>query len=293
MKPHIYSSFAEAIQQAQYWLMHRSRVVHSAKWQGTDIANRPEMATHEVAHCSFAVDLASMRVPSACVGATLGTLQEDIQPNLPWADDHFEERVCGAPINPGVEWANWPYGKSAATFLDELGKFNHNYMERYWPKYAQMPKAGPPTKDLTEWADWMVKQDPHGELVPHHGIRYVYGDLSDVVELLANDPYTRQAYLPVWFPEDTGGGSKRAPCTIGYHFMMREDKLHINYHIRSCDFIRHFRDDLYLTMRLMIWVLDECRKINPLWDEVTLGRFDMQIGSLHVFRNDYLIMRGK
>jgi hypothetical protein len=72
--------------------------------------------------------------------------------------------------------------------------------------------------------------------------------------------------------------------------MMREDKLDINYHIRSCDFIRHFRDDIYLTVRLQLWVLEQCRKLNPQWDDVTLGRFDMQIGSLHVFRNDYLMM---
>jgi thymidylate synthase len=150
-------------------------------------------------------------------------------------------------------------------------------MERYWPKYAGNPFYYPGN---SESQDATVIQ----------GIRYEYGDLRDVVELLANDPYTRQAYLPVWFPEDTGGGSKRAPCTIGYHFMMREDKLDINYHIRSCDFIRHFRDDIYLTVRLQLWVLEQCRKLNPQWDDVTLGRFDMQIGSLHVFRNDYLMM---
>ncbi len=120
MKAYEFATFGEAIQQASYWLQYRSNVVHTDKWQGTDISQRPEMATHEVAHVSFAVNMGDMKIPAGfgpMVGADLGVLAEDIKPNLPWADDHFEERVCGFPINPGKEWQTWPYGKSAATFL--------------------------------------------------------------------------------------------------------------------------------------------------------------------------------
>lgn len=205
---------------------------------------------------------------------------------MPWAEDHFRERVCGEPINPGVEWQNWPYNKSAATFLDDRGMFNHNYMERYWPKYAGARET--PTYTAADWEDGLFKGDSYR----HHGIMYQYGDLGDVVQLLCSDPYTRQAYLPVWFPEDTGGGSKRAPCTIGYHFLMRDGKLDINYHIRSCDFVRHFRDDLYLTVRLLLWMLNACRLCSSDWNDVSPGLFIMQIGSLHIFRNDYHMMYG-
>lgn len=279
MKPHLYNDFSQAIEQAGYYLKFRSRVVHSARWQGADIANKPEMATHEVAHCSFAVPMPT---------EDLQFYRDDIMPNLPWADDHFEERICGAPINPGVQWENWPYNKSAATFLDKRGMFNHNYMERYWPKFAGIFQE--PTKTAEEWCEMGLH---HPMERPNAGIVYSYGDLNDVVDLIANDPYTRQAYLPVWFPEDTGGGSKRAPCTIGYHFLMRDGKLDINYEIRSCDYVRHFRDDLYLTVRLCLWVLDRCRERDDRWAEVRPGNFYMQIGSLHVFRNDFLIMTGK
>lgn len=286
MRPYEFKNFDEVIKQARYQLLYRSNKVHSARWQGVDIANKPEMATHEVTHVSFAVALDEIKVPSTCIDRDLGFLRDDIKPNLPWADDHFLERVCGAPINPGVEWENWPYGKSAATFLED-GKFNHNYMERYWPKHAGVVK-----KPTYRWKDYDTELYlEHEGVLPHRGIKYEYGDLDDVVELLASDPYTRQAYLPVWFPEDTGGGSKRAPCTIGYHFLMRDEKLSINYEIRSCDFVRHFRDDLYLTVRLLLWVLQECRKRDSRWDDVSVGKFYMQIGSLHVFRNDFLIMQ--
>jgi thymidylate synthase len=122
------------------------------------------------------------------------------------------------------------------------------------------------------------------------GIKYEYGDLSDVVALLSSDPYTRQAYLPIWFPEDTGGGSKRAPCTLGYHFIMRENKLDITYYIRSCDMLRHFRDDIYLTHRLALWVITQCMARNPKWKEVEPGTFNMHITSLHIFANDWQSM---
>lgn len=242
------------------------------------IADRPEMATHELTHTAFCVPLPSENPEHYAL---------DIMPNMPWAEDHFQERVCGYPINPGKEWENWPFSKSAETFLDNRGKFNHNYMERYWPKIAGLINS--PTRTAAEYAS-AVRQ--HGDYEINRGILYDYGDLSDVVNLLAADPYTRQAYLPIWFPEDTGGGSKRAPCTIGYHFIMRDERLDINYHIRSCDFVRHFRDDCYLTVRLLLWMLEQTRKLDARWDDVKPGLFIMQIGSLHIFRNDYLMMYG-
>jgi len=297
MRPYQFSTFSDAIQQLSHRLRYRSNLVHSARWQGSDIANRPEMATHELTHTAFCVDLGSWAWgENVQNGLHLTALASDILPNMPWAEDHFQERVCGEPVNPGVEWKNWPYNKSAATFLDDRGMFNHNYMERYWPKeagYIQSPTATAgeykrATIDkLNETTARVVDLPP-----TNRGIMYEYGDLSDVVKLLAGDPYTRQAYLPVWFPEDTGGGSKRAPCTIGYHFLMRDGKLDINYHIRSCDFVRHFRDDLYLTVRLLLWVLERCREINPEWKDVKPGLFVMQIGSLHIFRNDYQMLFG-
>lgn len=285
MRPYEFPTFQLCCEQLSHRLRYKSKLVHSARWQGSDIANRPEMATHELTHTAFCVNLPHEDREAYAT---------DIRPNMPWAEDHFQERVCGAPINPGIEWKNWPYGKSAATFLDDNGQFNHNYMERYWPKQAG--KFAVPTDDRADWE--RVARDVWGDGPdnewpnPHRGIRYDYGDLHDVVELLVSDPYTRQAYLPIWFPEDTGGGSKRAPCTIGYHFLMRDGKLDINYHIRSCDFVRHFRDDLYLTVRLLLWMLRECRIRNADWNDVTPGIFVMQIGSLHIFRNDYHMLYG-
>lgn len=269
-----YFTFGQAIQACRNALANDSKLVHTERWQATDISKKPEMATHEVLNVSFMVPVNH---------EDLKRHQMTIGPNLPWADKHFEERVCGQPINPGIQWEFWPYAQSARKFLEaDGGKFNHNYMERYWPKYAGQPA---PTQTAEEYEAVL-----HPEERPLVGIYHQYGDLSDVVALLRAQPLTRQAYLPIFFPEDTGavhGG--RLPCTLGYHFIRRDDQLHIVYYLRSCDFVRHFRDDIYLSLRLLLWVLERLREgdTGVDWKEVKPGTFTMHITSLHCFRNDH------
>lgn len=228
----------------------------------------------EVLNYSFTLDLPPT--------IRLETYQEAFRPNLPWADRHFVgERVSGEPLNPGATWREWPYAASANTHRREGEvdpQFDHSYAERYWPK-----KAG---------------QSPDGRIgmqsgIPpnfcHHGIRFRYGDLGDLINLLGQDPLTRQAYLPVWFPEDLAAAvdTKRVPCTLGYHFIRRNDRLHCVYPMRSCDFVRHFRDDVYLTVRLLLWILTTMRyKFPETWKDVMPGTFTMHITSLHMFESD-------
>jgi len=218
------------------------------RWQS--IPAKPEHETYELLFYSFHLGLWK---------SDIKLWQQQVRPNLPWAENHFLERVSGEPVNPGVEWRNWPFNQSADTFRDPAGQFSHTYMERYWT--PAMP-----------------------------GIRYPWGNLNDVIKLLMEQPHTRQAFLPVWFPEDTGvrhGG--RVPCTLGYHFIRRNDHLSIVYYIRSCDYIRHFRDDVYMTIRLLLWVLGELKRATNRWDKIKPGSLVMHITSLHMFVNDYNI----
>ena len=260
--------------------------VHTERWQSLDISERPEAEMVEIMHHSLIFPMKTL---------DLKYYQDQVEPNLPWADDHFQERVCGYPINPGTEWANWPWSTHADKHREEE-MFNHNYMERYWPKLVN--KVGFPTADRQEFVEALVGEEPGFDsdtLMPIRGLRHEYGDLGDVVNLLAFEPQTRQAYMPIWFPEDTGTThSGRKPCTLGYHFIMRNNKLDIRYDIRSCDLFRHFRDDVYLTIRLVHWVLMECRKLNPeVWENIQLGDFVMHITSLHMFAGDYYVKFGK
>lgn len=254
-----------------------SKRVHTEKWQGTNIQNRPDMVTHELTHETIKVPLYG--------NEDLQYWRYDIEPNLPWADNHFEERVCGAPLNPGVEWANWPWASSADKHRTEGEMFNHTYAERLWPRYAG--KIGPLVKP-GDFRDQVSKRTAHPSA--HRGIRGEYGDLGTLVDMLAWEPGSRQAFIPLYFPEDTGLEGRK-PCTLGYQFLMRDNRLDIFYPLRSCDFVRHWRDDCYLAVRLLLWVLEECRCRNPtVWNDVVPGEYVMHITSFHIFANDYIAL---
>lgn len=260
----MYSSFEDLKKDLIAQFQTRGKWVKNNWWQGKDVSKKPDMETFELLNHSSTLWLPDEK---------LSGYREDIKPDLPWADNHFLERVGGYPLNPGTEWENWRLSTGADKSRSADGRFNHNYMERYWPKYARMV---PPSKELDILPNW---------LSPHKGILYEYGDLRDVVHLLNRDPLTRQAYLPVWFPEDTGTVHQdRSPCTLGYHFILRHDQLHGVYYLRSCDVINHWKNDLYLTIRLMIWILEELRKLSPEWQDITVGTLTTHITSFHCFR---------
>jgi len=226
-------------------------------WQSLNVEDRPQGITHEVCNVVFTVAM-----PEGIEG-----LQDAIKPNLPWAENHFQERVGGLPLNPPPSAAEWPFAQKGHEEHTKEAKFSHTYPERFWPKLA-------------------------GQRGPTHyvnqGIRFEYGDLGDVVRQLHRSPATRQAYLPVWFPEDTGAvHGERVPCSLGYHFMIRDHKLHLTYFIRSVDFLRHFPDDVYMGVRLAQWVRDELsRKLDEGVVEYEMGDFTMHMCNLHVFGAD-------
>ena len=271
----IFHNFRAAINAAHKELVQSGIEIHTDTWQGQKIDEKFTML--EILN----LDLTVMNVPE-----DIWELIKQIQPDLPWADDHFLERVSRHPLNPGDAYRNWKFFKNTGhdeKFRSEGGKFSHTYMERFWPKKATLETlipAGYPGIDYNR-----------------KGIRYDYGDLDDVVNLLLDDNKTRQAYLPVWFPEDTGAIQKqRVPCTLGYLFFMRNNMLHINYYIRACDAFKHFRNDIYLTTRLLLWVLEELRtrqshesKLN--WHKVKPGIFTMHIANFHVFKTELNLIK--
>lgn len=272
-----FQTFSFAIQDMANALK-RAPKVHTERWQGFDISQRPEAAMFEQLFYNFSADLRQ---------EDLEYYRQDIKPNIPWADDHFAERVSGQPLNPGEQWRKWPYALKADSSRDEHGQFNHTYMERYWPRWAGMTSDGIlPSASLSTLSP-LSTLAPYG----HYGIRYRYGDLNDLIASLLAEPHTRQAYLPIFFPEDTGiANPGRKPCTLGYHFIMRDDHLHVTYYIRSCDFVRHLRDDIYLTIRLLLHILDQLRLKDPVWQKVKPGRYRMDIVSLHCFVNDRALL---
>jgi hypothetical protein len=243
--------------------------IHTREWQSQDTSASPAHATRE---------LINVRIERH-VDTDMLAWQRDIRPNLPWAEEHFGERVSGIPHNPPPSHVRWPWGRATANAAHTdatTGKFSHTYPERLWPK-----RAG------EYWSQYSLSA---------HGIRGRYGDLTDVVSLLIRSPLTRQAYIPIWFPEDTGNVfNVRVPCTLGYHLMIRDGVMHCWYPMRSCDLIRHLRDDIYMAGRLVQWVCDQVNhdwntagvpENHPMGAPVVPGTLNMTISSLHAFVGD-------
>lgn len=249
-----------ALNFAKESLLYKSYEVPTKTWHGKPIA-QPMWETLNI----------SFQFP---ISPNTGILAVDLNPNLPWAENHFKERVSGLPFNPPPSHKLWPYAKQENTEHIKDKKFDHSYPERFWPKKA----IGDNIRHFTDYN--------------HRGIRFEYGDYDDVIKLLIEDPYTRQAYLPIFHPEDTGNIFKgRIPCSIGYHFIMRGKWLHIVYQLRSCDFIRHLKDDLYMAARLCQETLLRLKsKAYSDWAEIQPGILTTHITSLHCFKHELKIL---
>jgi hypothetical protein len=243
--------------------LRRAVPVHTNEWQSMDTSASPAHATRELLNVNI-----QRKIPTS-----VKEWADAMKPNLPWADEHFGERVSSTPHNPPPSHVRWPWGRATANAAHtnpDDGKFSHTYPERLWPRYAGV-----------------------NENASMRGIRERYGDLNDVVELFVRSPLTRQAYIPIWFPEDTGNhASVRVPCTLGYHLMIRGSEMHCWYPMRSCDLIRHMRDDIYMAGRLVQWM---CEQVNERTNDhygVTdpggfrPGMLQMTISSLHAFVGD-------
>lgn len=157
----------------------------------------------------------------------------------PWADLEFQERISSSDLNPGDAWKS--RREVWEQFLED-GKMSYTYNQRY-NRNKQLDK---------------------------------------VIECLKSDSFSRQAWLSMWDPnEDPNkfGGNGRCPCTIGYSFLFRNGELSMHNVMRSCDLYTHFKNDVYLSIRLLEYVAE---KLN-----CKVGNFQQTIYSLHAFKKDF------
>jgi hypothetical protein len=196
---------------------------------------------------------ADLIVQMAATAHEASTLLKAAQP---WADVHHEERVGGLPLNPPPSHTMWLRDTEKYLSKDQQA-FSHSYPERMWC-------------DTTT-----------------DGIRFKWGNLQTAVELLKKEPNTRQCYVPMWFPEDSTAAlaGERVPCTFGWHFMLRDGKLHCSYHMRSCDVCRHLHNDLYFANRLVLWMIEQSGI------DAVPGTLHFSATSLHCFVVDRYVLK--
>jgi len=106
------------------------------------------------------------------------------------------------------------------------------------------------------------------------------------IETLKLDKGNRQAIISIWNPsEDINytNGIKRVPCSIYYHIIIRDDKVHLIYRMRSSDLVNHLPIDLYLATLTLEKALVDLRTRYP---ELKAGYLFFSSDCLHVLHED-------
>ena len=127
----------------------------------------------------------------------------------------------------------------------------------------------------TIWREFL-----HNGKLSYNYYERMYVNINMMMAALKHDNMYRQLFLSIWKPGDirSTGGAGRIPCTLGYLFQYRQEKLNITYLQRSADLATHLINDMYLACRLQHWI---AKKL-----EVEVGTFTHWLGSLHVFQKD-------
>jgi thymidylate synthase len=164
---------------------------------------------------------------------------EDLEPTQPWADEEWRDRLNGIMGNPLNPGEAYKLRPEVWNEFLHNGTFAYTYSERL-----------------------------HKE-----------GQIFHLIERLRKDRGSRQLYAVMWNPQDSQWlGTQRVPCSLGWHFMCRKDKLHMTYFMRSCDFSTHFQNDIYLALKLQHFVANQVG--------IEMGRFTHFMSSLHVYMKD-------
>lgn len=163
----------------------------------------------------------------------------DLEPTRPWADKEWRERRCGIQGHPINPGEAWQ------DRIDIWGSFLHDGEFSY------------------TYSDRLSSHD----------------QVQRVIRRLSEDRYSRQLYVSMWAPHDSIKlGIERVPCSLGWHFLYRNNQLNMTYFMRSCDFATHFQNDIYLSMKLLGYVAAGAG--------LTVGRFTQFMSSLHVYAKD-------
>jgi thymidylate synthase len=240
----LFLSTKQSIDNAIRILLHKKNIIKPNKWQAVNI----ESEMLEIDNMFLQMQMCD----------SINSLSLETKADLPWSEDHFQERLAG-PSNPGEQYKKWPYYRED---LDDSrfrpdGIFSHTYQERFWPLDIQ-------------------------------GNRFKMGNWSDIKDRLKSDPSTRQAFFSIWHPEDHSNNEVRLPCTIGYWFKINDNDLDVTYLIRSCDARRHFRNDIYMTQRLAMDMINHLDIA-----DLKLGKLSVWIGSFHCFISDKYSLKQK
>lgn len=147
--------------------------------------------------------------------------------------------------------------------------------------------AGMPAASLVVRASDRFEQfrEPSGIFWGNYGDR-IGLQLPAALERLREDRATRQAVITLWRPERDlmTDGKRDYPCTVGFQFLIRDDRLHLITTMRSNDVWLGLTFDAFQFTQLQL-ALAACLEVEP-------GLYVHQPGSLHAYEDDLERIRG-
>lgn len=100
----------------------------------------------------------------------------------------------------------------------------------------------------------------------------------EAVNILKSDPTSRRAFIPLFLPSDLKDLPLDTPCAVGFHLMIRDDKLDMVLYMRSQSAIMVFPYDIFLFTML--------QELFSLLLGVPLGKFIYFGGSVHYYLDE-------
>ncbi len=201
-----------------------------------------------------------------------------------------DQRVQDDPDFQTIELTGYAYmltdfnPDSLRDTLDYTGSINKEWVtaERIERLAGIKSMAAPlnPGKAWEENEEFWMQYIRNGVFSYSYAERW-QAQLPYIIRELKMNPNTRQAVMTMYDRHEdmlNWGGQDRVPCSISYQFLLREDKLVLIYNQRSCDFVKFFASDVYLTVKLLQHVAFTIGK-EP-------GQFIHFLGSLHAFAGD-------
>ncbi len=166
--------------------------------------------------------------------------------------------------------------------LEEL--LSHMNMNEEWVRAEIAERLDFASTNKNPGEAWKLRKDFWEQYIRNGVFSYAYPErwqaqIPYIITELKNRPNTRQAILSMYESSKdmmNWGGNDRVPCSLTYQFFIRNNKLHVIYSQRSCDYTLFYAADVYTTIMLMIYIAQEVG-IDP-------GYFYHNIGSLHTFK---------
>jgi len=186
---------------------------------------------------------------------------EDLNPVMPWAEVEWVERrqgIEGNPVNPGRSFA---------------------HRTNVWDEFIEID--GRPVPAGKKWTDEPVPVGSITQMAYTYPERFAMNwQVRKIIYELRNHPASRQLFVSMWDPHQDIDriGDRRVPCSLGWHFMLRDGKLHMTYYMRSCDFMTHWHNDCWLALKLLHYVA-KAAGVEP-------GQYCQFINSFHVYEKD-------